>query len=111
MSRGFRQWTPTCRFSASFPQSLETHMLRSSLIGIGLAVTTLLAFQVTGCGDSGGGGVAGTTGAGGSGSGVAGTTGTGGSGSDVAGTTGAGGSGSGVAGTTGTAGTAGTAGE
>ena len=62
LSRGLRHRTPTCRFSAPFPISTEKHMLRSSLIGIGLAVAALVAFQVTGCGGSDGGGGAGSTG-------------------------------------------------
>jgi hypothetical protein len=101
-------------------------MLRSSsILGIGLAVAALAAFQVTGCGDSGGGGTpgsggstgtAGSTGAGGtSSSGVAGTTGSGGdsstgtAGSSATGT--AGSSSSGSAGTTGTGGSTGAGGS
>ena len=89
-------------------------MLRSSILGIGLAVAALVAsIQVTGCGDSGGGGGAGSTGAAGT-TGTAGTTGAAGT-TGTAGTTGAGGTstgqaGSGTAGTsaTGTAGTSAT---
>ncbi len=94
-------------------------MLRSSLVGIGLAVTALLAVQVTGCGDSGGGGgggsSGGTAGTGGSGSGVAGTTGNGGTtGGGATGgsapTAGTGGSGSGATAGTGGSGSGATAG-
>jgi hypothetical protein len=79
--------------------STEKDMLRSSsILGIGLAVAALAAFQVTGCGDSGGGGTPGTGGS----TGTAGSTGAGGtSASGVAGTTGSGGDSS-----TGTAGSA-----
>jgi hypothetical protein len=82
-------------------------MLRSSVIGIGLAVTALLAFQVGGC-SSGGGGTGGS-----SGTGTAGTTGKGGNsspgtgGNSTGGTTGTGGTTTGTGGTaTGTGGTA-----
>jgi len=99
-------------------------MVRSTILGIGLAVAALVAsIHVTGCGDSGGGGGStGTAGSGGSGdsggsTGTAGTTGTGGT-TGVAGTTGQGGTsstgtaGSGTAGssTAGTAGATGTGG-
>jgi hypothetical protein len=85
-------------------------MLRSSILGIGLAVAAVVAsIQVSGCGDSGGGGGAGSTGSAGS-SGTAGSTGAGGTSSGVGGTTGGGGTSTGTGGssTTGTAGTSAT---
>ena len=71
-------------------------MVRRSLMGIGLAVAALVAFQVTGCSGSNDGGTAGSTGHGGTTGaagtfGAAGTTGTAGTAGD-AGTTGNGGS-------------------
>src|SRR5262249_2685673 len=56
LSRDFRHRTPTCRFGAASLTFHGVNMLRSSVIGIGLAVTALLAFQVGGCRSGGGGG-------------------------------------------------------
>jgi hypothetical protein len=88
-------------------------MFRSSVVGIGLAVAALAAFQVTGCSDNGGGGTAGTTGSAGS-TGSAGTTGVAGT-TGIAGTMGSGGTGTAgtnaTAGSTGSAGTSATAGS
>jgi hypothetical protein len=91
-------------------------MLRSSILGIGLAVAALVAsIHVTGCGDSGGGGgssgsagatgTAGSTGAGGSASGVAGTTGGGGTSTGSGGTSSSGSAGSSSTGSGGTSST------
>src|SRR5262252_5283921 len=95
-------------------------MLRSSYIGLGLAVTALLAFQLGGCSSSGGsGGKGGTTGTAGSSAGGTGGTSAGGTGGTSAGGTGgtsaggtggtsAGGKGGSSAGTGGSSGTGGT---
>src|SRR5437762_1633157 len=88
-------------------------MLRSSHIGLGLAVTALLAFQLSGCGSGGGGGGSGkggTTGTGGSsspGTGGSSTPGTGGSPTPGTGGSSAGGTGGTAAGGSGGTGTSG----